>query len=226
MRVNHRLCKLETRFERIVDAVNPTWSDPEWHDLFAAKGREGFFRRESDFPLALAEYGRSIAEAERVAPEIDPPRNFLIRHPRRIPKLFTWRNDSRFPDVGAGFDWLAALLLRVLDRMPPVTEAAFAELACWFHEHEPRLRDRCPATGQLDPGDGSAIRLSDLAFDLKAGPRRVESGRVAETVRRLRTAFERGTLVEPSSAPRLAGPPGTIVHPDGDGMTLVLDRNL
>ncbi|MBX3399493.1 MAG: hypothetical protein KF873_12185 [Gemmataceae bacterium] len=62
-------------------------------------------------------------------------------------------------------------------------------------------------------------------FDLKAGPRRVESGLVAETVRRLRTAFERGTLVEPPSAPRLAWPPRTIVHPDGDGMTIVLDQS-
>jgi hypothetical protein len=140
--------------------------------------------------------------------------------------LFSWRNDPRFPAVGAGFDWLAALLVRVLDRMPPVTEGAFAELACWFHEHEPQMRERCPATGQLDLGDGGAIRLSDLAFDLKAGPRRVESGRVAESVRRLRTAFEHGTLIEPLSAPRLAGESRTILHPDGDGMTIVLDRNL
>jgi hypothetical protein len=226
MRVNHRLRKLETRFERVVDAVSPIWSDPEWYDLFAEKGREGFFRREPDFPRALDDYGRAIAAAERIAPEIDPPRDFRIHHPRRIPRLFTWRNDPRFPAVGAGFEWLAALLVRVLDRMPPVTEAAFAELACWFHEHEPRLRERCPATGQLDPGDGDAIRLSDLTFDLKAGPRRVESGRVAESVRRLRAAFEGGTLVEPPSAPRPAWPPGTIVHPDGDGMTIVLDRNL
>jgi hypothetical protein len=116
--------------------------------------------------------------------------------------------------------------VRVLDRLPPVTEAAFAELARWFHEHEPRLRERCPATGQLDPGDGDAIRLSDLAFDLKAGPRRVESGRIALSVHRLRTAFECGTLVEPPSAPRLAWPPGAIVHPDSDGMTIVLDRKL
>lgn len=225
MKTSHRLRKLETRFERVVDAVNPIWSDPEWLEVFAEKGREGFFRREPDFPRALAEYEQAIAAAERIAPEIDPPRDFRIHHPHRIPKLFTWRNDPRFPAVGAGFDWLAALLVRVLDRLPPVTEAAFAELAGWFHEHEPRLRDRCPATGQLDPGDGSAIRLSDLAFDLKAGPRRVESGRVAETVRRLQTAFERGTLVEPPSAGSLVWPPGAIVHPDGDGITVLLDRN-
>ncbi|MBX3399492.1 MAG: hypothetical protein KF873_12180 [Gemmataceae bacterium] len=142
MRAAQRLRKLETRFERVVDAVSPIWSDPEWHDLFAEKGRAGFFRREPDYPRALAEYEQATVAAERIAPEIDPPRDFRIHHPRRIPRLFTWRNDPRFPAVGAGFDWLAALLVRVLDRMPPVAEAAFAELDGWFREHEAVLCDR------------------------------------------------------------------------------------
>lgn len=226
MRVNRRLHHLESRFERVIETLNPICSDPEWYAVFAEKGREGFFRREPDFPRALDDYGRAIAAAERTAPEIDPPRNFFIRHPRRVPRLFTWRNDPRFPEVGTAFEWPCVMLLRTCDRLPTVTEAQFAELAGWFRAYEPRLIERCHGSGRLDPGDRSEIVLSDLAFDLKAGPRRVESGRVAETVRRLRAAFERGMLDESAAGTKRAWPPGAILHPDGDGMTVVLNRNL
>jgi hypothetical protein len=87
-------------------------SDPEWLAAFDRAAAEGFFAREPEFPAAIAAYRAAVAAAERIAPEVDPPRDFRPTHPRRVPVLFTWRLDPRFDAVWDAFERVARVARR------------------------------------------------------------------------------------------------------------------
>jgi hypothetical protein len=87
-------------------------SDPEWLAAFARAAAEGFFAREPEFPAAIAAYRAAVAAAERIAPDVDPPRDYAPNNPRRVPVLFTWRLDPRFDAVWDAFERVARIARR------------------------------------------------------------------------------------------------------------------
>jgi hypothetical protein len=196
MTMRTRLKRLETAARRIPPARDHSDNrdDEDWLELFAVWGQDGRFDHEPDFPTALAFYQDAIQRAQaQTDPPFDPPPDFLpnLRDAPHVRRR-AWRNHGRFPEVYEGWDWLAAILLRVLDGVPPVSTAEFEELARWFSANEARLYQLSAPSYSLDVGAGRTLLLANLRYELRKGVRTSGSGQLAEDLRRLRTRFGEG----------------------------------
>jgi hypothetical protein len=191
-------------------------TEDEWLDRFESWGREGFFDSEPDFPTALAFYRAALQKAKAQAdPPWEPPDDFMpgAEEQRR---LFEWRHGGafrrvdadgnvlpegtdvnrglfrrcdRFPEVQQGREWLAGMIQRRADGVPPVTIAEFENLASWFAAHQDRLTALSRPSYLLEVGDGRQDSVSNLRCKLDEGPRGWDAGEVAEQIRRLRARY-------------------------------------
>ncbi|MBA4192561.1 MAG: hypothetical protein C0467_31725 [Planctomycetaceae bacterium] len=73
-----------------------------------------------------------------------------------------WRSRERFPHLAAGFMWLAEILHRVCDRVPPVTEDELRELAVWLAANDDRLWQIALPSQFLDLGSGRQTSCASL----------------------------------------------------------------
>jgi hypothetical protein len=91
-------------------------------------------------------------------------------------------------EAGRLHDHLLELFGRADEGVPPCSAAEFAELAAWLAVNG----DALPTTGgwakELELGNGERVTLSHLRWQVGRGPGADGSGRVAETIRRLRGA--------------------------------------
>ncbi|MCE9568100.1 MAG: SUMF1/EgtB/PvdO family nonheme iron enzyme, partial [Planctomycetes bacterium] len=81
-----------------------------------------------------------------------------------------WRTRDRFPNVDAGFMWLAEMLER-------------------FRGSVDRLRHISLPSYLLDFGGGRQTSCSNICYSLACGPRAIGAGQVAEDVRQLRQQY-------------------------------------
>ena len=210
MKLAGRLKKLEAQAAARPPQV--VWLDEDgWLEQYAAWGAEGCFAHEPDFEKALAEYRGAIEQARLSAdPPWLPPADFEIgaidgSWVREAIRRQNWRY-RHFPQVAAALDWLDEMRWRTVHGIPPVSEAEFAELAAWHEANAARLdalADRSPPMQLLDVGaigdslHRTRVRSWMVKYDLRAGPRAEDSGRCAETIRRLRALFP---ATEPAAA--------------------------
>ena len=96
---------------------------------------------------------------------------------------------------------LCELVGRAADKTPPCSAAEFAVLAAWLAAHG----DSLPSAGwakDIDVGDGVRVTLSDLTWRAARGPTAGSSGKLAETIRKLRAKYPdaaTGTAAEGAS---------------------------
>ena len=116
---------------------------------------------------------------------------------------------------------LLELGLRALDGVPPCSAAEFAVLAAWLAEHGRSLPTVNGWKKDLDLGGGETATLSGLTWRVERGAVAEGSGRLAETIRKLRAWHEGGPA--PAEAPecRRAAPATewgpSVVRDDGNG---------
>lgn len=193
MTIRTRLKRLEATARRMppVQDRSAHLTDEDWLELFAACGQEGHCDQEPDFPMALAFYRDALLRAKtQTDPPFDPPPDFLpnqMETPHE--RLRTWRNPVRFPEVHEGWDWLAEILGRVLDGVPPVSTAEFDELMQWFSANESRLYQLSAPSYLLNVDAGRAVVLANLRYRLRQGVRASGAGELAEDLRRLRARY-------------------------------------
>jgi hypothetical protein len=187
-----------------------------WLERFESWGREGFFDREPDYPQALAFYRAAVQNAKAQADlPWDPPEDFLPRAEAPY-RLFEWRHGSafrrvdaddnilpegtdvdgglirrfdRFPEVQQGWYWLAGMVKRRTDGVPPVTVAEFEKLASWFVANLDRLTALSRPSCLLEVGNGRKDSVINLRCKLDRGPRAWDAGVVAEQLRQVRTRY-------------------------------------
>jgi hypothetical protein len=196
MTLRTRLKRLQTAARRLPPAQNryDDLDDEDWLELFTLWGQEGHCQHEPDFPTALVFYQDAIQRAQAQSDRpFDPPPDFLPNlmdtpHQRRR----NWRNHVRFPEVHAAWDWLAEILGRVLDGVPPVSTAEFEELNAWFSANESRLHQLSAPSYALEAGEGRTIALANIRYGLRQGVRASGSGKLAEDLRRLRARYAGG----------------------------------
>jgi hypothetical protein len=197
MTIHTRLKRLEVKARRVPPAAADRWDDPseeDWLELFEAWGQQGHFQKEPDFPTALAFYREALQRAMmQTDPPFDAPADFMPTL-TDLPALrrLNWRNQVRFPDVHAGWDWLMEMLRREQEGIPPVSAAEFEELAHWFEANESRLYQISSPAYSLDVGEGRAISLANLRYGLRQGVRASGAGELAEDLRRLRARYGGG----------------------------------
>jgi hypothetical protein len=163
-------------------------TEEECLELFEQLGREGCFDAEPDFPKALEYYREAQEQAKAWAdPPWDPPADFMPNL-ADLPdlRLLNWRHEGRFPEVCAGWDWLAEMMHRVEAGIPAVTEAEFADLEEWFSANEDRVQGLFPPAGWLDMGRGRTLTPAGIRFALRDGSRAHGAGQLAADLRRLR----------------------------------------
>ena len=214
MKLASRLKKLEAQVA--ARPVEQDWPDEgDWLDQYAAWGAKGLFRHEPDFATALADARAAVARAKgSIDPPWLPPADFEIgagaaapgyEKQRAAVRRYDWRS-RHFPQVRAALGWLHEMRHRAVEGIPPVSEAEFAELAAWHAanaERLDRLADERRPAQLLDVGlIGSVIhrvrvRSWMVRCELRHGPRAEDSGRCAETIRRLRVMFP---AAEPAAA--------------------------
>jgi len=160
-------------------------NEDDWFAAFEEFGREGHFKAESDFHVARALYRDALIRAHAsVDSPYDPPPEFRTGEPTHK-REDAWRSRERFPDLDAGFMWLAEILHRVCDGVPPVTEDEFRELAEWFAANDARLCQLFPIQ-LVDLVPGRCTSLVSIRYYLARGPRVDGAGRLAEEIRQLR----------------------------------------
>jgi hypothetical protein len=191
-------------------------TEEEWLDRFESWGREGCFDREPDSPQALAFYRAAVQKAKAQAePPWDPPEDFLPRAEAQC-RLFEWRHGGtfrrvdaegnivpegtdvhggllrrfdRFPEVRQGWYWLAGMVKRRTDGVPPLTVAEFEKLACWFVANLDRLTALARPSCLLEVGKGRKDSVINLRCQVDEGPRAWNAGAVAEQLRQLRARY-------------------------------------
>lgn len=195
MTLRARLRRLEKAAGRVAPADRPDrMTEEDWLECFEVWGREGVFAVEPDFPRALAFYRDALGRAKAQAdPPFDPPADFMP-HLADLPeaRLFNWWTRERFPDVQAGWWWLAEMHERLCGGVPPVTEAEFHYLADWFHGNDERLYRLSMPSQVLDLGNGRRTTTANIRYGLAKGPRAVRAGELAEDLRRLRALCGKG----------------------------------
>ena len=197
MTMRTRLKRLELQARRRQPSTEDRWEDPseeDWLELFEAWGQQGHFQQEPDFPAALAFYSEALQRAKtQTDPPFDPPADFMPNL-TDLPWLrwLNWRNTVRFPEVHAGWDWLAEMLRREQEGIPPVSTAEFEELATWFQNNEDRLYHSSLPSHLLDLGAGQMTPLTNLRFGLRRRVQAYGAGESAEDLRRLRTRYAGG----------------------------------
>ena len=116
---------------------------------------------------------------------------------------------------------LVELGRRALDGVPPCSAAEFAGLAAWLAAHGASLTTVNGWKQDLDLGDGETATLSGLTWQVERGATADGSGKLAETIRRLKARREGGPA--PAEAPRsrrAAPTPGwvpSVVRDDSNG---------
>jgi hypothetical protein len=187
------------RLQRLEDAARPEapterpvrLTEEDWLAWYEAQAHMGDFAAEPDFPAALAFYRDALRRAHAQAdPPFDPPTDFMPNL-ADLPelRLSNWRTKARFPDVDAGWWWLAEMHDRVVSGVPPVTETEFWELAAWFDAHDEQLYRQSLPSQLLDLGGGRCTSSADVRYGLAKGPRAFRAGKAAEDVRRLRARY-------------------------------------
>ena len=89
----------------------------------------------------------------------------------------------------AGLDWLSQMLGRLVQRVPPVSEVEFAELAAWFAVNDAGLLTLSRPSELLDVGGGRQTWCANVRYYLAKGPWVEGAGRVAQDVRQLRARY-------------------------------------
>jgi hypothetical protein len=164
-------------------------SEEDWLRAWEAWGQGGFFDGELDFPFALASFRRAMEKAAAgTDPPFDPPPDFLPDYDRRM-RPMRWRDKCRFPAVHVAFDWLLEMTGRVLDGIPPLTEAEFGELVEWFRRNDERLYSLSQPSQLLDLANGRKTSTADIRHGLAKGTRAFGVGRLAEDIRQLRARY-------------------------------------
>jgi hypothetical protein len=182
MRIRQRIEKLEKEHPPPNGAQWRPQTDEEWLGLVEARGKQGFFAGEPEFPAAVAYYRQAIQDAAaRSDPPFYPPDDYLPGMPENERRR-GWRSKSHYPDLNAAFFWLSEMRTRVRNGKPPVTEAEFRELEAWFRRNE----DRLPLNGPIDIGDGRKVYRGELRGALSRGPRASGVTELVETLRRLK----------------------------------------
>jgi len=123
MTLRRRLQKLEAVATRRPWAAGEPQrlTDEEWLAEFEDWGQHGLLEAEPDFAVALAAYRHALAQAA-VPPE--PPAEFLpdwARRPRH--RLLAWQDQQRSAEMDSAWSWLADMVLRATEGMPPLTQA-------------------------------------------------------------------------------------------------------
>ena len=123
-------------------------------------------------------------------------------------------------EAGLLHEHLCELVWRALDGVPACSAAEFAQLAAWLAEHGGSLPTANGWKNDIEVGGGETATLSGLTWRLQQGAAAGGSGRLAETIRRLRAWHEGGPA--PAEAPgyRRAAPTSgwepSVVRDDGD----------
>jgi hypothetical protein len=192
VRLLRRLQRLEDAAHSAAPAERPhRLTEEDWLHRFEAQEHGGVFAAEPDCPQALAFYRDALRSAQAQAdPPFDPPADFMPNM-GDLPelRLLNWRTKARFPDVDAGWWWLAEIHERVVSGVPPVTETEFRELAAWFAAHDVQLYQRALPSQLLDLGGGKYTSCADMRYGMAKGPRAFGAGKVAEEVRRLKALY-------------------------------------
>lgn len=218
MTIHTRLKRLEDWARRVAaeEKRSDPITEEQWLDQFESWGQEGFFDREPDFPTALAYYGAALQKAKAQAePPWDPPDDFLPRaeapyrlfewrHGGALRRVDTdgnilpegtdvncglWRRCDRFPEVRQGWYWLAGMVKRRTDGVPPVSVAEFEKLASWFVANLERLTALSRPSCLLEVGNGRKDSVINLRCQLDRGPRAWDAAVVAEQLRQVRTRY-------------------------------------
>jgi hypothetical protein len=194
--------RLLRRLQRLEDAARPEaptkrpvrLTEEDLLAWYEVQERVGDFAAEPDFPRALAFYRDALQRAQAQAdPPFDPPTDFMPNM-ADLPdlRLLNWRTKARFPDLDAGWWWLAEMHDRVRSGVPPVTETEFRELAAWFDAHDDRLYRQSLPSQLLDLGGGRCTASANVRYGLAKGPRAFRAGKVADDVRHLRALYGEG----------------------------------
>ena len=108
---------------------------------------------------------------------------------------------------------LCELVGRAADKTPPCSAAEFAALAAWLADHG----DALPGVGwpkAIDAGDGVRVTLPDLRWRAGQGATAGGSGKLAETLRRLRAKYPGGAAGHPAAGPPPSGWRASVVRDD------------
>jgi hypothetical protein len=198
--LQRRLVRLERRFAlETSSAETQQLIAEQWLLLFQEWEATGDYAAEPDFPLALSCYRQALEQAVHEDPPFYPPEDFRPDLPI-VQRILEWRRPRRYPRVQTARNWLSEFIHRVHNGIRPLTEAEFKELASWFHDNEPRLRQRFQSSGLLPLGDGRSESFANIIFWLRQGPREPGAGEAAEVVRKLKTLYGDGIKVSSGDA--------------------------
>ena len=125
-------------------------------------------------------------------------------------------------EAGRLHDHLLELGQRALDGVPPCSAAEFAALAAWLAEHDGSLPTVNGLKKDLDMGYGETATLSGLTWRVARGPTADGSGKLAETIRRLKAWHEGGPA--PAEAAGGGGGGGSALVPRGWVPSVVRDE--
>jgi len=109
-------------------------------------------------------------------------------------------------EAGLLHDHLLELGQRALDGVPACSAAEFVELAAWLAAHGTSLPTVNGWKRDLDLGDGTTATLSGLTWRAARGATAGGSGRLAETIRRLKAWHEGGPAPAEAPGRRRAAP--------------------
>jgi hypothetical protein len=174
-------------------------------ELYEKLAASGAFAAEPDFATALAEFKDAVESARADAGRsLTPPADYFAS--KDYPHMTTehrralWLEASH-PVLAVAHEWLGAILLRVVEGIPPVTVGEFNDLQAWYcgwegsWPHSPSLT--CTKDGEqaglFSPGD-LAARLNCRA-NCCGKPNAAKSllaGNTAVALRRLRELYPGG----------------------------------
>jgi hypothetical protein len=188
MSVRSRIKRLEVFAVKKLKRRIEEFPEEQTLDEFTKLGKQGYFKREPDFPVALDFFRNALAKATaQTHPPWNPPHDFLPRE-SRFDRLMEWRYPDRFPEVRIGFLWLAEMRTRIEKGTPPVTEAEFNDLARWFHEHHTEL-ELLSNSQIFDFEDGRTTTTSKIVDGLQKGCRMFGAGQLAQDLRHLKSLY-------------------------------------
>ena len=115
---------------------------------------------------------------------------------------------------------LFELIRRAADKTPPCSAAEFATLVGWLSDHG----DALPSAGwakAIDVGEGMTVTLTDLRWRAGQGATAAGSGKLAETIRKLKAKYPdgvKGSAAEGASErlPSARRWPASVVHDDSE----------
>jgi hypothetical protein len=188
MTIRSRLKKLEdaTRWKTEKVPYGDHLTEEDWFKVFEELGNKGNFAGEPDFPDALATYRLDLNNVlAQTDPPFEPPAAFMPYLDQPM-WLSNWRDESRFPHIWKGWEWLAEMLGRIHKGIPPVTVAEFNALSEWFGQKDSLIYHQVSKEGLIDLGNGKNTSTANIRSGLTKGPRVNGAGELAETLRRLR----------------------------------------